>query len=78
MRAHGDSSASSVGDTFAKPSDNSQANLNGGSSHRIPKSLAAQLLYPANLSPSPSDFFERARGKVFHVHPSRSDTKGPA
>jgi hypothetical protein len=34
MRAHGDSSASSVGDTFAKASDNSQANLNGGSPHR--------------------------------------------
>jgi hypothetical protein len=34
MRAHGDSSASSVMDTFAEASDNSQANLNGGSSHR--------------------------------------------
>jgi hypothetical protein len=34
MRAHGDSSANSVGDTFAKASDNSQANLNGGSPPR--------------------------------------------
>ncbi len=34
MRAHGDSSASSVMDTFAEASDSSQANLNGGSSHR--------------------------------------------
>jgi hypothetical protein len=34
MREHGDSSASSDGDTFAKASDNSQANLNGGSPHR--------------------------------------------
>jgi hypothetical protein len=34
MRAHGDSSASSAGDTFAKASDNSQANLYGGSPPR--------------------------------------------
>ncbi len=41
MRAHGDSSASSVMDTFAEASDSSQANLNGGSSHR-----AALVLCP--------------------------------
>ena len=97
MRAHGDSSANSVGDTFAKASDNSQANLNGGSPPRaalgqvkescpagrwatrlrIPKSLATQLLRPANLSPSPSNFFERARGKVFMFILHEPTQRGP-
>ena len=53
MRAHGDSSASSVMDTFAEASDSSQANLNGGSSHRAALVSGERLImsiFPLGLS----------------------------
>jgi hypothetical protein len=54
MRAHGDSSASSVIDTFAEAPDDSQGNNNGDSSRRAALGQVNEILSGGPLSDTAS------------------------